>query len=271
LSVRPPRGGADEPGATVDRVRRAESGFTLIELLIIIIIIAILAAVALPMFLGQRAKAKDASVKEAVHTLQVGVQSYAVDHGDAYPTTGDLSVLKDDYVDAWPKDPFVGGSMAYSATAAPGSYAYVSTGEEYVLTGWTSNGSFQVPSPATSLVAGFPGQTSFLIQTLLDYYAKYGKWPRSWQPYNFTDLGLDPATYAAAIDGINYGAGGSKVTARPTAGYVMTATGLNGRTFVMTSNLNWNFVYDATAGKWYYHTISPENEVDISTLVVTKS
>jgi prepilin-type N-terminal cleavage/methylation domain-containing protein len=255
----------------VKNVRRAGSGFTLIELLIVIIIIAILAAVALPMFLGQRAKAKDASVKEAVHTLQIGIQSYAVDHGDAYPATGDLSALKGGYVDAWPKDPFAGGSMAYSATADPGSYAYVSTGEEYVLTGWTSDGSFQVPSQATSPVAGFSGQTSFLIQTLLDYYAKNGRWPRSWQPYNFTDLGLDPAAYAAAIDGITYSAGGSKVTARPTAGYVMTATGLNGQKFVMTSNLNWNFVYDATTGKWYYHTISAANEVDISTLEITKS
>jgi len=254
----------------VRNVRRAGSGFTLIELLIVIIIIAILAAIALPMFFGQRAKAKDASVKEAVRTLQVGIQSYAVDHGDAYPSTGDLSALKGEYVDSWPKDPFAGGSMAYSATAAPGSYAYVSTGEQYVLTGWMSNGSFQVPSQATSPLAGFSGQTSFLIQTLLDYYAKYGKWPRSWEPYNFTDLGLDPATYAAAMDGITYSAGGSKVTARPTAGYVMTATGLNGQTFVMTSNLNWNFVYDATSGKWFYHKIDPANEVDISTMQITK-
>jgi type IV pilus assembly protein PilA len=254
----------------VEHTRRAGSGFTLIELLIVVIIIGILAAIAVPTFLSQREKAKDASVKEAVHTLQIGIQSYAMDHGDAYPSTGDLSALKGGYVDAWPKDPFVGGSMAYSATAAPGSYAYVSTGEEYVLTGWTSDGSFQVPSPATSLAAGFSGQTSFLIQTLLDYYAKHGSWPRSWEPYNFTDLGLDPAAYAAAIDGITYSTGGSKVTARPTAGYVMTATGLNGQKFVMTSNLKWNFVYDATSGKWYYHKIDPANEVDISTLQVTK-
>ena len=40
----------------MDRMRRSH-GFTLIELLIVIIIIGILAAIAIPMFLNQRAKA----------------------------------------------------------------------------------------------------------------------------------------------------------------------------------------------------------------------
>ncbi|MHB8793619.1 MAG: prepilin-type N-terminal cleavage/methylation domain-containing protein [Thermoleophilia bacterium] len=73
--------------------RSSESGFTLIELLVVIVIIAILAAIAIPMYLRQREKAWDANVKSDLYNAAVAQIAYEDINGVYTGAVNDLYAI----------------------------------------------------------------------------------------------------------------------------------------------------------------------------------
>jgi type IV pilus assembly protein PilA len=114
------------------RKSQEDEGFTLIELLVVMIIIGILAAIAIPVFLSQRAKAQDTAVKADVSTLGKEIATYFVDN-TAVPT---ITITSGRYVVAGndagrASNGVTGDSALGNAAAVP-----VTT---IPTTGWTSS------------------------------------------------------------------------------------------------------------------------------------
>ena len=116
-------------------------GFSLLELLVVLVVLSILAAIAVPLYLAQRDKAKDCATEMNVRNLAIACGSwYDIDH--YCPAASDMTPAGvGQFLSRWPTNPFSGRPVALSAAIAPGDFAYESDGDTYTITGWLHDGS----------------------------------------------------------------------------------------------------------------------------------
>jgi len=83
--------------------KQGEGGFTLMELMIVMAIILILSTVAAPIFIHDVNRAREAVLREDLHTMRVAIDSYTIDKEKAPQSLEDL--VQAGYLKAIPVDP----------------------------------------------------------------------------------------------------------------------------------------------------------------------
>ena len=83
--------------------KAGQRGFTLLELMVVMAVMLVLAAIAVPSYLASIKKAKEAVLKEDLHTMRVAIDSYTADKAKAPQSLDDL--VQAGYIKTIPKDP----------------------------------------------------------------------------------------------------------------------------------------------------------------------
>jgi general secretion pathway protein G len=106
-----PASSTDDGELTTDN---RTSGFTLLELMIVMVVIGILAAIAIPSYTANVKRAREAVLREDLHTMRSAIDSYTYDKQKAPQSLEDL--VQGGYLKSIPVDPMTHRSDTWQAS-----------------------------------------------------------------------------------------------------------------------------------------------------------
>jgi competence protein ComGC len=110
----------------------------------VLLVVSVIIAATVPQFLMHTGEtlAKDFIVESNVRSIQTGIQSYAAQHGGAFPAAGEVnSVDMMQYIQAWPVNPYTDLPMSDGGGVGNFRYDVSADGGAYKLIGYGRDGS----------------------------------------------------------------------------------------------------------------------------------
>jgi hypothetical protein len=133
--------GAATSGATTAR-RFPTWGIVVLVVAGVLLALSVVIAVAVPQFLMHAGETitKDFVVESNVRSIRTGIETYATEHGGAYPAPGEVnSIGLSRYIPAWPVNPYTDlpmsdgggiGNFRYDVSADGGAYKLIGYGRD---------------------------------------------------------------------------------------------------------------------------------------------